>query len=280
MQRRRFLALIEPHEFEMTPEQYQLVLDQCGGRLERLQKRDRAKLQQKWREVFAAELFARKGRWRYRGFDWHVFSYGFADAVVGARAFASYEEHQAQAVLVCPDGTDLPAVVLSNAKLPDFRNAMIDVLVSPTTSSGRCFLLTRNRWDWGPIFPDESGSATRRNQSSHHAPCDVSGVRRDLRCGRSLTEPRKPTEGLLLRLPPSRRRRRLRLGGKRPPRQVESIRSSGDLRSDLGRGRRPAPSAALPAVILPAEAVGRIGWNSWRIPDRRAARGWPQFAIE
>jgi hypothetical protein len=101
---------------------YQAVLDRCGGRQDTLSERARWRAMQEWRNVYAAPLHAATGRWKKDGFEWHVFSLGYAEAISGLKAVAAYESEQANVMIVCPESTKLPAVRIDGGGLPNFQN--------------------------------------------------------------------------------------------------------------------------------------------------------------
>ena len=85
-------------------------------------------LQQRWREVFAAETRAETGKWVVGGFEWH--SHRCAED--GARALALYQRQQNRPVWV------LPVTEYGNSALgfrcdrrPELANSGFDALVVP-----------------------------------------------------------------------------------------------------------------------------------------------------
>ncbi len=115
----------------MTLDKYQAILDQCGGEQQLLPQRQRWRMQQDWRHVFAAALHQATGRWKHDQFEWHVFSFEFAQAYCGERALAAYQAERARNLVVCPEFATLPAVRLVGATLPDFRRDHADVYIWP-----------------------------------------------------------------------------------------------------------------------------------------------------
>src|SRR5260370_34382725 len=73
----------------MTPGWYQLMLDRWGGQPEILPERARWDLLQRWREVYAAGLFAATGHWKQGQFEWHGFSSGYAHSLSGGRGLVA-----------------------------------------------------------------------------------------------------------------------------------------------------------------------------------------------
>lgn len=45
-----------------------------------------------WRKAFACKLHSATGEWRVGGYDWHVFTFGYAQALTGQRAIDSYNQ--------------------------------------------------------------------------------------------------------------------------------------------------------------------------------------------
>ena len=86
-------------------------------------------MMQKWREVFAGAVKARTGKWRYRGYDWHAFSYNFSRALTGAEALAAYGAQQATEYAVIPEDEDLPAYRCRGHFLPDFSALFLDAYI-------------------------------------------------------------------------------------------------------------------------------------------------------
>ncbi len=118
-------------EGETRRGRYDLILDRCGGVLEPLQGHDRWGAMQRWREVYAAPLHAATGRWTYRGYDWNVFSAGYARALDGRHAVEEYELQKAETFLICPKPEALPAYRVAGGTLPDFRELYEDITVWP-----------------------------------------------------------------------------------------------------------------------------------------------------
>lgn len=52
---------------------------------------DHAVVIEKWRKAFARDLFAQTGEWRIGGYDWHIFTFGYAQALTGNQAVQKYQ---------------------------------------------------------------------------------------------------------------------------------------------------------------------------------------------
>ena len=50
-----------------------------------------SKLQQKWREIFSANVKKQTGEWVHHDYDWHAFSYGFFPHLLGVKAIQEYQ---------------------------------------------------------------------------------------------------------------------------------------------------------------------------------------------
>lgn len=114
----------------------------------------RCDLLNEWRQVFSADLFRKTGQWTYRGFDWHVFSYGFTRARNGQQALeeCSRELIAGIELLVCPTNSQLPpASMLANA-LPSLEVLTLDVLVWPTDLSWTVAFTHEASLGLGPYF--------------------------------------------------------------------------------------------------------------------------------
>jgi len=115
----------------MDRDEYEQALYRCGGSLQTLATRERWDLFQCWRKVYTARLYAATGRWKLGRYDWHVFSYGYARALHGARALAEYSAKSPAVFLVCPEEEGLPALRVLGGAVPDFSNELGDVHVWP-----------------------------------------------------------------------------------------------------------------------------------------------------
>lgn len=115
----------------MTAEKYYEILKQCGGTFQNLTNKDRWKLLQAWREIFAVQLHERTGKWKFQGFEWHIFSFGHARALNGPKAILAYEQEGGENLIVCPEFSKLSAVRLEKGALPNFRDDYEDVYIWP-----------------------------------------------------------------------------------------------------------------------------------------------------
>jgi hypothetical protein len=148
---------------------YLSILGTCSGEPIELERRGRWDRERQWRHVYAARLHATTGRWRWREYDWHVFSYQHARALSGAKAVPEYLRHAAPVLIIIPEESsspDLPAIRLSGARLPRFEGAGLDVLVWPEdltwtmafTHEEGCFGPYFSRREWA--VPDADAECT------------------------------------------------------------------------------------------------------------------------
>ncbi|MCY1015537.1 DUF4275 family protein [Pyxidicoccus sp. MSG2] len=115
----------------MSTADYIEVLSRCGGSFQELPRRERWRLMQAWRDVYAASLHAQTGAWKRGELDWHVFSFGHAHALRGSKAQHAYALEPPGALLVIPESEALPAVRLEGEGLPDFSLLRQDLYVWP-----------------------------------------------------------------------------------------------------------------------------------------------------
>lgn len=136
----------------MTQAEYEEVLDACGGTWEPLSRSERDTWQQRWREAYAAGLYAATGKWKLGQFEWHVFSFQHARALNALRAVNAYQAEAPQPVIVCPESLALPAVLLRGTRLPDFSHRGADLLVAPPDLSWTMAFTHEESLDIGPYF--------------------------------------------------------------------------------------------------------------------------------
>ncbi len=134
------------------PENYRVILDGCGGSLMILGHRDRWRLIQGWRERFAVGLHAAIGKWKLDGYEWHVFSFGYARALNGLQAVAEYQDQSERSFIICPERESLPAARVTDGRLPDFRPAGDDVYVWPEDLGWSMAFTHEESMGLGPYF--------------------------------------------------------------------------------------------------------------------------------
>jgi hypothetical protein len=128
------------------------ALDAAGGRREPIPIQRRWQLLQQWREVYAAQLHAVTGKWTWKGYDWHVFSFRHAQAIDGLKASLTYASlPPPKRCIVCPHDERLPAVVIGGGSLPDFGDTGQDITVWPHNLAWTMAFTHETGW-FGPYF--------------------------------------------------------------------------------------------------------------------------------
>jgi hypothetical protein len=135
----------------LTDADYLQELDACGE-WEPLSSRERSRQMRAWRQVFAQALHQTTGKWKHRGFDWHLFSYEFAPALNGDEAFSAYGLITPDEVFVIPEDSRLDAVCLLANHLPNFRPQRGDVTVWPRSLNWTMAFTHEESLGLGPYF--------------------------------------------------------------------------------------------------------------------------------
>jgi hypothetical protein len=132
-------------------DEYLELLNRTAGRQEFFGLSEKWRLIQAWRERFAAVLHAREGKRDLR-FEWHVFSYGYARSLNGARALEGYEAQTITSIIVCPQSDLLPACRIVGGSLPDFQMADEDISIWPEDLSWTMCFTHEAAMGLGPYF--------------------------------------------------------------------------------------------------------------------------------
>jgi len=121
------------------------------ARPEELQSETVWRTQQRWREVYSSALHSETGRWTYRGYDWHTFSYGFSPSISGRDAEEEARKSLPGDVWILADVGNVRQWgrrgFLESFSLPPARE---DIIVAPLDLSWT-LTLTHDR-DHGPYF--------------------------------------------------------------------------------------------------------------------------------
>jgi hypothetical protein len=115
----------------VEPEELEQELDRCGERGEPLTRKRRGDLLQQWRQVFAAPLYKKTGKWKHGQFEWHVFSFKYTRALNGGRAEEAYRQERPGRLIVIPEDVAFPAYELTVRQVPNFSALCSDVYVWP-----------------------------------------------------------------------------------------------------------------------------------------------------
>ena len=128
------------------------ALNAAGGRREVIPTRRRYELLQEWRHVYACWLHITTGKWTYRSYDWHVFSYKHAPAVARDKAVFTYTSlSPPPRFIICPHDERLPALEILDGLLPDFHNSGLDIYVWPDSLDWTMAFTHEDGW-FGPYF--------------------------------------------------------------------------------------------------------------------------------
>jgi len=128
------------------------LLEETGTELKPLNQQEQWKLKQKWRENYSQGVKERTGKWIHNGFDWHAFSYGFATASSGEKAFAEYRAVCAKDFFVVPeDFSGQIGYRCYGISLPDLSSLGDDLYVFPPSMEWT-MAFTHEGPDIGPYF--------------------------------------------------------------------------------------------------------------------------------
>jgi Domain of unknown function (DUF4275) len=131
---------------------YQTVIGNCDGEVTVLPVGERRASLQQWREVFAAGLHAATGFWTFRGYEWHIFSYDYAQALNGLPAMEEYLRETPQEFFVIPEDELFNAFRIVGGMLPDLRPVMDDVVVWPANLDWTMAFTHEESIGLGPYF--------------------------------------------------------------------------------------------------------------------------------
>ena len=107
--------------------------------------------QQRWRDVYAAELHAATGARVHLGFDWHVFSYGYIACAQGDDARAAFRRLEPGSFIVL-SACDADCFGFAcTGKPPERLDANIDVTIS-ADSLDWTMAFTHEAPVFGPYF--------------------------------------------------------------------------------------------------------------------------------
>jgi hypothetical protein len=121
-----------------------------GARVSILDLQERRDLMRSWRETFARSVKSQTGKWVHLGFEWHAFSYEFAQCKRGHRALALYLAETAPEAYVVPENERNHAFRCRASTLLDFSTCQVDLLVFP--SDLKWTVAFTHEPDFGPYF--------------------------------------------------------------------------------------------------------------------------------
>ena len=155
----------------MTADEYLLILERTGGDIVPLATKERWRVLQQWREVYAAGLHRATGRWKHGPYEWHVFSFDYARCLDREQAAAAYADERAEEFVVCPESVKLPTVRVSNGALPAFRWSGDDIDIWPAGLDWTMAFTHEESIGLGPYFcrrewaASKGGSGRRSSRS-------------------------------------------------------------------------------------------------------------------
>jgi hypothetical protein len=68
-------------------------LESIGATYEPIERLELHRLVNRWLKSFCVPVFDRTGKWVYKSFKWHAFSFEFVHAVSGTKALDVYQRH-------------------------------------------------------------------------------------------------------------------------------------------------------------------------------------------
>lgn len=111
------------------------------------------RLNKQWLERFCANVKLKTGKWVYRGYRWHAWSFGYESALHGARAFEAFVERQATEYYLYLEREDL-LLDCSGPPSPDFRSLFEEAYIFPYDVSWTFALTHEMTMDLGPYFAE------------------------------------------------------------------------------------------------------------------------------
>ena len=135
-----------------------------------LSKKELWLVQQNWRETYARRLHTETGKWLLRGFDWHVFSYGYCEYLKSKLAERALENELPATVLVFSDSGDTHVFGWSG-ELAELRtDRRDDIFVSShdiiiAAQDFRWTFVLTHEFGRGPYFVSEQSMAPRPHET-------------------------------------------------------------------------------------------------------------------
>jgi uncharacterized protein DUF4275 len=102
------------------------VLSSGGCVAVTLDKKERWRLEQRWREAFASGVKQKTGKWTHLEFDWHAFSFGFTQCLRSTKALEAYSRMMAQQCVVTPHYPNESAFLCKGGNLPSYLGRGLD----------------------------------------------------------------------------------------------------------------------------------------------------------
>ena len=136
-------------------ERLEELFEQPGFACRPLSRKERWNVLQQWREVFAAPLHRRTGRWKHGQFEWHVFSYAmeFDRMLKGLKAREALLEESTTAYYVVPEDEKRSPAYFCTADRPlDLSPLADDMLLWPQSCDWTMAFTHEQDIGSGPYF--------------------------------------------------------------------------------------------------------------------------------
>ena len=117
-----------------------------------LTKKESFNIQQNWRNIFSIRLKQQKNTWKYKQFDWHTFSYGFAKHKSGIRAKELFKTQSSENYYVVPEDVDGLIYKCTSSEFPDFSELCLDLYIFPDTIDWTMVFTHEENIGIGPFF--------------------------------------------------------------------------------------------------------------------------------
>lgn len=144
----------------MTDRELEGFLSETQIVASRLSKTKKLILQRAWRKIFAMSTFEKTGKWRYRGHDWHSFSYEFHTHIDGGKAIKAYSRTKAFVFYIVPEDEPLHAYECRGRKLPDLSSLNQDIYVFPPDLAWT-MVFTHEQPEMGPYYAESVNESLR-----------------------------------------------------------------------------------------------------------------------
>jgi hypothetical protein len=123
----------------------------AAGIVHVLDDREAGAFQQRWRETYCRQLHADEGSWSVGGFDWHVFSGGFARRIADGAALEAFRAEPDGEVVVVSSWTKESPEGWVLARKPQLEELRRDLTVSPRSLAWTMAFTHEHGW-LGPYF--------------------------------------------------------------------------------------------------------------------------------
>jgi hypothetical protein len=112
---------------------------------------ERHRLEQEWLESFCVNVKEQTGKWVYRGYRWHAFSYGYASAKTGVEALEYYKALRPKRFYVFSDWGPEIGLACEGIEPPDLTELGTDLYAFPKSLLWTMFF-THEQPSLGPYF--------------------------------------------------------------------------------------------------------------------------------